>query len=118
MTTLRRDPKFVALIDSYCSGIVFVIRIENGTNGRYSEVVFNSNLTVLVENKQIFTIKDVSIVPSNCNPYLPVKLGTGMFGIKEYLTSFAGSGIVAALKLPYFPKSAKSSLKYQYPNKS
>ncbi len=95
-----------------------VLNIENGINGCYSVVVVNSNLTVFVENLQIITIKDVSIVPSNCNPYLPVKLGTGMFGIKEYLTSFAGSGIVAALKLPYFPKSARSSLKYQYPNKS
>ncbi len=81
-------------------------------------MVVNTNLTAFVENLQIITIKDVSIVPSNCNPYLPVKLGTGMFGIKEYLTSFAGSGIVAALKLPYFPKSVRSSLKYQYPNKS
>ncbi len=58
------------------------------------------------------------IVPSNCKPHFPVKLGTGLFGMKVYLSRFAGSGLVAALKVPDFPKSVRSSLRCQYPNKS
>lgn len=63
-------------------------------------------------------MRTVLIVPSNFKPHFPVKLGTGLLGIKAYLLRFIGSGLVAALKVPYFPKSVRSSLRCQYPNKS
>jgi hypothetical protein len=63
-----------------------------------------------------FTMIDVSIVPSNVGAHFPVKLGTGLLIANLYFASFAWSGKDFALKLPYFPKNIKSSLKYQYPN--
>ncbi len=58
---------------------------------------------------------DVSIVPSNCGAHFPVKLGTGLKTVKEYLPRITELGIIVEIKFPNLLKNIMSSLRYQYP---
>jgi len=56
---------------------------------------------------------DVSTVPSNCGAHFPVKLGSGLKTVKEYLPIITELGIVVEIKFPNLLKNIMSSLKYQ-----